>query len=158
MIDYWTDRALPVLQALSSPTDDVVRSGFLSLGRGRAKRNLGIEIDDDAAHATILQLNDAGYIAFNDITYETGGGAHIAGLRVTGRGLQVLGQWPRFEVLVSPGTLAALLEALAEYMPPEEAGELKRAATFVRKLSGKALTSLAVGVGGQLLRHSLGLP
>ncbi|HEV7529183.1 MAG TPA: hypothetical protein VGO29_09835 [Solirubrobacteraceae bacterium] len=68
-----------------------------------------------AAHDTILQLSDAGYVEFKNLSYEIAGGAHISGLHITGRGLQVLGEWPRFEAIVSPLTLAALLEALAEY-------------------------------------------
>jgi hypothetical protein len=158
MSDYWADRALPVLQALQSPTDPSVRDGFLSLGRGRAEKNLAVALSDDSVHDTILQLADAGYVAFKDITYEGGGGAHISGLHVTGRGLQVLGQWPRFEVLVSPPTLAALLETLADYAPQDEAEDMRRAASFVRRVGASTLKSLAFGAGSQLLRGALGLP
>jgi hypothetical protein len=93
MGNYWTDRALPVLRALEKPSDARVRDGFLSIGRGRAEKNLGVELSDDVAHDTILQLHDAGYVEFNNISYESGGGAHFSGLHITGRGLQVLGQW-----------------------------------------------------------------
>lgn len=158
MGDYWTDRALPVLRALETPNDAHVRDGFLSLGRGRAEKNLGIELSDDAAHDTILQLRDAGYVEFKKLSYESGGGAHISGLHVTGRGLQVLGEWPRFEAIVSPLTLAALLETLAEYAPADEANEMKRAASFVRGIAGTTLRSLAIGAGSQLLKGTLGIP
>lgn len=73
MGDYWTDRALPVLRALEAPSDAHVRDGFLSLGRGRAEKNLGIELSGDAAHDTIMQLSDAGYVEFKKLSYESGG-------------------------------------------------------------------------------------
>lgn len=158
MSDYWTDRALPLLRALEAPNDAHLRDGFLSLGRGRAEKNLGIALSDDAAHDTILQLSDAGYVGFKNLSYESGGGAHISGLHITGRGLQVLGEWPRFEAIVSPLTLAALLEALAEYASADEAPEMKRAASFVRDIAGTTLKSLAIGVGSQLLKGALGIP
>lgn len=155
---YWTDRALPVLRALEAPSNGQVRDGFLSIGRGRAEKNLGVALSDDATHDTILQLHDAGYVEFKNVSYETGGGAHFSGLHITGRGLQVLGQWPRLEAIVSPLTFAALLDALAEYAPADEATEMKRAANFVRRVAGTTLTSLALGAGGQLLRGALGIP
>ena len=158
MADYWTNRALPILEALRDPQDPHVRDGYLSLGRGRAEKNLRVELTDDAAYDTLLQLADAGYIEYKDVSLETGGGAHISGLHVTGRGMQVLGEWPRFEALVSPLTLAALLETLAEYAPPAEAAQMKRAADFVRRVGGPALRSLVFGVGSQLARGALGLP
>jgi hypothetical protein len=158
MGDYWTDRALPVLRALVSPSNDYVRDGFLSLGHGRAEANLGLKLPDNVVEDTTMQLADVGYVELNDITYESGGGAHISGLHASGRGLQVLGEWPRFEALVSPLTFAALLEALAEFATPEEARQMRRAAAVVRRLGGMALRSLAMGTGGQLLRNAMGLP
>ncbi len=121
---------MPVLRALEASSDDRVRDGFLSIGRGRAEKNLGVELSDDAAHDTILQLDDAGYVEFKNVSYESGGGAHFSGLHITGRGLQVLGQWPRFEAIISPLTFAALLDAPAEFAPADEATEMKRAANF----------------------------
>jgi hypothetical protein len=90
MGNYWTDRALPVLRALEAPSDDRVRDGFLSIGRGRAEKNLGVELSDDATHDTILQLDDAGYVEFKNVSYESGGGAHFAGLHITGAGYRCL--------------------------------------------------------------------
>jgi hypothetical protein len=158
MADYWADRALPVLRALQNPTDSHVRDGFMSIGRGRAEQNLGVELSDDAVHDTILQLADFDYVEFNDLGYEGGGGAHFSGLKVTGRGMQVLGEWPRFEALVSPLTMAALLETLSEYAAPEEATAMKRAAAYVRRMAPAALRALVFGAGGQALRGMLGLP
>jgi hypothetical protein len=157
MADYWTDRALPVLHTLAMPSDDF-RDGFLSLGRGRAEANLGIELSDDAVEQTILQLDDLGYVEFRDVTPEAPFGVHFAGLKVTGRGMQALGEWPRFEALISPLTFAALLEQLADFAGAEEQSAIRRAAAVVRRLSGAALRSLVLGTGGQLLRNFLGSP
>jgi hypothetical protein len=85
-------------------------------------------------------------------------GAHFSGIHITGRGLQVLGQWPRFEAIVSPLTFAALLDALAEYAPADEADDMKQAANAIRRVAGATLTSLALGAGGQLLRGALVIP
>ena len=158
MTGYWEDRALPVLNALRTSDNRNVCSGFLSLGHGRAEAQLALGLSDDAVHNTILQLGDAAYVEFNPPQYESGGGVHFSGLRVTGRGMQVLGEWPRFEAMISPATLAALIETLAEYAPPNEAHQMREGASVVRRMAGATLKSLAMGAGGQLLRGALGLP
>jgi hypothetical protein len=149
---------MPMLQALANPGDPRVRDGYLSLGRGRAEKSLGLGLPDEIVHDTILQLADADYVEYKALDYEIPNGASFTGLRVTGRGMQVLGEWPRFELLVSPLTLAALLEVLAEYAPEEEAKEMKRAASFVKRVAGTTLKGLTLGAGSQLLRGALGLP
>jgi len=155
MSNYWTDRALPVLSVLASHSDPHMQDGLLMLGFGRGAK-LGLELSDAAFEETIMQLGDAGYVEFSPPTYEIGGGVCFSDLHVTGRGMQVLGQWPRFELLVSPLTFAALLEALAEYAAPE-AGALKHAAYLVRRVAPSVLKSLAIGVGSQLVRNAVGL-
>jgi hypothetical protein len=156
--DYWTDRALPILRALDAPTDvDFQQTRILSLGNGGVGA-LGLDLSDDAVYDTILQLQDAGYVEFDDISREGGGGALIMGLRLSGRGMQVLGQWPQFGLLISPLTFAALLDALAEFAPEDEAKAMKRAGDIVKSLSAKAFRSLVFGVGGELVRNALGIP
>jgi hypothetical protein len=113
---------------------------------------------DDTIHDTILQLGDLGYVEYNDMSYTTRGSATFVGLRVTGRDLQVLGEWPRFEALVSPATLAAVVDQLADYAAPEEASRMKRAAGAIRRVGAAGLRSAAIGIGSQLLRGALGLP
>ena len=159
MSDYWTDRAVPVLRAIQSPLDSQFdQSRILSLDRGRAEKSLGVALSDDVVYDTILQLGDAGYVEYNDITLHHPAGAHIMGLRLTGRGMQVLGEWPRFELLVSPLTFAALLDALADFAPEEEARAMRRASEIVKKMAAATLRSLVLGAGGQLARNALGLP
>lgn len=158
-MSQWVERALPVLVALHDSTDRYVRDGFLFMGLGeRAATMLKLELSDDAIHDAVLQLGDLGYLEYNSIDYATGPTATFSGLRVTGRGLQALGEWPRFEALISPTTLAAVVDRLAEYASPEEATPMKRAAAVIRKTGSAGLRSAAIGVGGQLLRHALGLP
>ena len=159
MSDYWTDRAMPVLRALHAPTDpQFVQTRTLSVGRGRGTKTLDVGLSDDALYDTILQLRDAGYVEYDDITFHHPAGAHVFGLRVSGRGLQVLGEWPRFEQLISPLTMAALLEQLADFVPEEEAEPMRRSASLVKRMAGTVLRSTAVGAGSQLARHALGLP
>ena len=112
MSTRWEQRALPVLRALANPTGHYIREGILFVGHGRDSE-LGVDLPAGFLHDTILQLADLGYVQLNEVNYEGGGGATFLGLRITGRGLQVLGQWPRFEALISPGTLAAVLEQLS---------------------------------------------
>ncbi len=159
MSDYWTDRALPVLRALEAPTDPYFAdTRILSLRHRRPEGALDLALSDDAVYDTILQLDDAGYVEYHEISREGGGGAHIIGLRVSGRGLQVLGEWPRFELLISPLTFAALIEALADYATDEEATWMRQAADTVKGVGITAFRSLALGTGGQLARNALGLP
>jgi hypothetical protein len=157
--DCWTERALPVLEALNNPSDpQFVQTRILTFGRGRAEKTLGLELSDDAIYETILQLGDAGYVDYSDITFFHPAGAHVFGLAVSGRGMQILGEWPRFELLISPQTLAALLEALADYVTEEEAKPMRRSASFIRKMAGTTLKGIVVGAGSHYAKQALGLP
>jgi hypothetical protein len=154
----WERRDLPVLTALARPEDESVREGFLCGGHGRAREALGLELEDDEIHEALLTLRDAGYVDF-DVEYESGPGSIYNHLSVTGRGQQALGQWPLFDTIVSPETLARLLEQLAEEAATdEEAQNMRRAAKYVRTLSGVALRTFAVGAIATAIRGALGLP
>jgi hypothetical protein len=158
MSDYWTERAVPILKALETPLDpQFAHSKILSLGHGGAHA-LGLELSDEAVFDTILQLGDADYVSWDELDLSGGRSAHFLGLRLTGRGLQVLGQWPRFELLVSPLTFAALLDALADYAPEDDANSIRGAADIVRSVAATAFRSLIFGAGGQLARNAVGLP
>jgi hypothetical protein len=75
---------------------------------------------------------------------EASGGVTFTNILVTGRGMQALGQWPLFEEITSPPTLAAFLERLAERAEnPEDADILRRTADYVRSLSGAVLQAAA---------------
>ena len=152
----WERRDFPVLQALAKSTDEDLREGFLSLG-GTGGKRLGLDdLADDEIHDAILTLGDAGYVEAR-VEYHTGGGAIFTHLRLTGRGLQALGEWPLFDEISSPETLAMLLEHLAEEAPSdEEEANLRRAARYARSVSASTLKAAAVGATSQLARIALG--
>jgi hypothetical protein len=82
----------------------------------------------------------------------------ITHFQVTGRGQQALGEWPLFDQLASPDTLALLLERLAEEAPSdEEARNLQRAASYARGLAGSALRSAAIAALAHVARAHIGL-
>jgi hypothetical protein len=151
----WERRDFPVLQALAKSGDENVRNGFLHVSR-RGTAPLAIELSPDEIHESILALGDADYVDFS-LQY-SGGGATFTQLHVTGRGQQALGEWPLFDEIASPDTLALLLERLAEEAPSdEEADNLRRAAQYARSLGAASLRALAVSALSQLARVGLGL-
>jgi hypothetical protein len=110
MSEYWHERALPVLQALRTRDAAYGAASALKLVKGQGN-DLGLDLSAGAIQDTISQLREAGYVEC-DVTHELGGGHGMifVGPRVTGRGLQVLGEWPRFEAMISPATLATLVD------------------------------------------------
>jgi hypothetical protein len=153
----WERRDLPVLKALATTEDEHIRIGFMSVHPGMMSEHLGVDLDGAEIHDAILTLLDVGYVEVTDVRYETGPGAMFTGLRVTGRGQQALGEWPLFDEIASPETLAALLERLAEEAPTaEEAESMQTAATYVRTVGGVALRALATGALAQVARIAMG--
>jgi len=106
----WEQRDLPVLQALAASEDEDVRQGVLDLSNGQP---LDLEMGSAEVYDAVLTLSDAGYIE-GEIQPVGPHGALVTHFQVTGRGQQALGQWPLFDELASPATLALLLERLAE--------------------------------------------
>lgn len=158
MSRYWDERALPVLQALRTRDAAYGAAGAIKLVKSH-DNDLGLALSAGVIQDTILQLTEAGYVEC-DVTHELGGGHGMifTGPRVTGCGLQVLGEWPRFEAMISPVTLATLVDTLAEYATPDDAEQMHHAAGVIRHLATTGLRSVVFGAGGQLLRHALGLP
>jgi hypothetical protein len=78
-------------------------------------------------------------------------------LRLTGRGLQVLGAWPRFEAWTSPAPLAAFADQLAEFASPEDRTRLERAGAYLRSQAPGAIKGAAIAATSQLVRNVLGL-
>jgi hypothetical protein len=151
----WERRDLPVLQALATSDDENLRHGFLSVEE-HGENALGLDLSPGELHDAILTLSDAGYVE-GAIGYESGG-ATFTRLGVTGRGQQALGQWPLFDEIASPKTLALLLERLADEAPTdEEAANLRQAGAYARTLGAASLRSAAVGVLSQLAKIGLGL-
>ncbi len=153
----WERVDLPVLSVLASSSHEQLRHGFLSI-ESYGSEAIPLELEPGALHDSTLRLGDAGYVEFADLAYEGGGGASFTGFRVTGRGQQAIGEWPLFDSVASPLTLALLLERLAEYVPTdEEATNLRRAATYVRSLGAGTLKAAAITATSQLARLALGL-
>jgi hypothetical protein len=156
-LSVWTDRDLPVLQALAAAPDEAVREGFLELGHGQGAEALGLDLDDALIHDSLLTLREAGYVDF-EVGYSMGPGAHTTQLAVMGAGMQALGEWPLVEAAASPETIALLLEQLAPEAPSEEeSANMKRAATYVRGLAPATFRSLATGVAAAIIRAHVGL-
>jgi hypothetical protein len=135
-VTLWESRDLPVLSALDSSENEHIRLGYLSV-RG-ASETLGLDVTDDEIHESILTLGDLDYIE-GEFNPESGYGGFFSKLKVTGRGYQVLGQWPFF-IEMTPATLATLLERFAdEAATEEEADNARKAASYIRSLSGAAV-------------------
>jgi hypothetical protein len=147
-----------VLRALATDADEDLRHGFLHVGRGGRGETLGLDLDGHQIHDAILTLLDMDYVEAQ-VQYESGPGASFTHLRVTGRGQQALGEWPLFDEIASPDTLALFLERLAEEAPTdEEESNLRRAAVYIRNLGVPALRALAVGAIAHAARAALNLP
>lgn len=152
----WERRDLPVLQALASSDDDDLRHGFLGI-YDHQDAPLGLELDSGDVYASVLVLEDAGYVT-GQLSGESGRSVHFTRLIVTGRGQQALGEWPLFDEIASPETLALLLKRLAEEAPSdEEADNLRKAANYARGLGAASLRALAIGATSQLARIAVGL-
>ena len=153
-MNAWERRDLPVLAALANTEDQHVRSGYLDISL--AQKTLGLDLTNSEIHDAVLTLGDAGYVGY-DIGYETGNGGLFTQLKVTGRGKQALGDWPLFTE-VTPMTLAALLDRLADEAPTDqEADNAHQAATYIRSLPVAALKAVMRTVLVEGTKASLGL-
>lgn len=155
---HWESVALPVLQRLVEKEDALRERGLLQLGLGQdGAKWLGLDLSDGELFDTLYQLQDLGYVSF-DVTLESGPGALFLDLHLTGRGLQVLGEWPRFEAWASPATLAAFATQLAQFVAPDDRTRLERAAAYLRSQAPATIRGAAIAAGSQLVRNVLGIP
>jgi hypothetical protein len=130
MLVAWDD-ALALLAHLAEPEDEQLRDGVLFLGAHRPTL-LPHDLGEDVVHDALLALGDVGYVEWRDWSYSSGG-VTIQALRVTGRGMQALGQWPALYSVLTPASLAHLLEDLAAYAAdPEKEAILRDAAEHAR--------------------------
>jgi hypothetical protein len=149
----WERRDLPVLRALAASDDNNLAHGFLNV----EDRALGLDLSAGEIHDAVFTLGDVGYVE-GEPGYSSGPSAMFTHLSVTGRGQQALGEWPLFDEISSPETLALLLERLAEQAPSEEeADSLRRAATYARGVGAATLRAAAVSALTQLAKTGLGL-
>jgi len=130
----WERRDFPVLHALATSQNENVLHGFLD--EDHAAETLGLDLSNAEIHQALHTLADADYITGD---YKAGLFSH---LRVTGRGKQALGEWPLFTE-VTPATLAALLDRLADEAPTdEEVDNARQAATYIRSLPTAAFKAV----------------
>jgi hypothetical protein len=149
-VTTWERRDHPVLDVLAQG----VENDRVALGRDRG-RALGLDLDEDELFLAMLTLRDAGFVKA-DMREEASGGITFTNILVTGRGMQALGQWPLFEEITSPVTLAAFLERLAKQAEsPEDADTLRRTADYVRSLSSVVLQAAARGALAYGLRAGI---
>lgn len=133
----WQRRDYPVLRGLADSNDEGVRAGYLDLNASRKSGTLELDLSDSEIHDALLTLGEADYVHFQ-LHPESGFGAMFTHLQVTGAGYQALGEWPFFTE-VTPATLAEMLEHFAAEAPSDdEAANARRAAEYVRRLSGDA--------------------
>jgi hypothetical protein len=156
MTDYWAGRAVPILAAIRDTDNQTIRNGIFYFHR-RDADPLGLGLTGVDVHQTLLQLRDARYVSF-DVEYAMPDGIAMTHFELTGRGMQVLGEWPRFELLTSPTTLATIIESLAGYASPQEAPQMRKAAKTIRGVGASALRAFVTGAGAAAARHALGLP
>ena len=150
----WERRDRPVLEALTRP--GTIEGGFLAIEKHGEADKLGIGLTNPETYDALLALMDAGYVS-GEVDPPGGGGAIFKQLFVTGRGMQVLGEWPWFAE-PSPATLAALLERLSEETSDEaEAADARRAASYIASVGADVVKAAVVAAGSTLLRGSLGL-
>jgi hypothetical protein len=154
----WED-ALAVLASIAEPTDYALREhAYLWLSADH-REPLGLDMEYGKVHDALLALDDLGYIESGEWQYSSGPGLSINNVRVTGRGMQALGQWPALHTAMTPASLAHLLEALAPYAADDEkAGRLREAAVAARQMTAQSLRRAVISGGVALVRYKLGLP
>jgi hypothetical protein len=111
---HWESTALPLLERLVAKEQALRDRGLLELGAGQNGAEwLELAMTDGELYETLHQLRDLDCIGFK-VERAGGPSAMFLDLCLTGRGLQVLGEWPRFEAWTSPAPLAAFADQLAE--------------------------------------------
>lgn len=158
MLVEWETTALPLLRALASTDNQMVRDGYFELGHGSGAAALGVDLDERALHDALLALRDVDYIEIDKIEYAGGSTASIIGARVTGRGMRALGEWPSLEALMTPATLAAIMQELGEFAPDEEArSNLETAASAAASVGRNTAREVIVAFSAEALKAKLGL-
>jgi hypothetical protein len=152
----WERRDLPVLRALADTDDENILQGVLNLSAENGNP-LGLDLTFEEIYDAVLTLSDAGYVE-GEVQHEGGRSALLTQFQITGRGYQALGEWPLFDELASPQTLALLLDRLAEEAPTrEEASNFRRAARYARGLTASTLRAALIAALAHVARAHVGL-
>lgn len=109
-------------------------------------------LDSEQMDQALVRLYEHGLI--DGRRQETIGYASWSGLRVTARGMQVLGEWPDLDQLTSAVGIKMLIDELAKSADTEDQGALRRVIGVMGEVGeGVALNALktaAGDVGGDL--------
>jgi hypothetical protein len=76
-------------------------------------------------------------------------------LRVTARGLQVLGEWPDLDQLASAVSVRNVLLQLARDAPPEQQKPLKRAAGLLGRTSAEVVRDAVAQLSSEATREAM---
>ena len=153
----WED-ALAVLAVLAEPGDHHLREDQLLGLSAHEGDQLGLGLDHRVVHDVLLALGDLGYIEWDSWRYSFAPGLRVDGLRVTGRGMQALGQWPSLLTATTPASLSHLLEMVAPYAADtDKEGVLREAAREARRLTGPVLRRALVSGSTAYARQKFGL-
>jgi hypothetical protein len=109
-------------------------------------------LDSEHLDQALVRLLEHGLV--DGKRQETIGFASWTGLRVTARGMQVLGEWPDLDQLASAVGVKMLLNELAKSAPNEEQSSLRRMVGVIGDVGeGVAMSTLnatAADLGGGL--------
>jgi hypothetical protein len=146
-VTIWTEHGEPVLRHLAERATFPIQP-FQADPSDDPHPELPDLAQRDVLRAIEL-LHDDGYVKWKNRESWGTGEAMWLDLRVTGRGKQELGDWPRrFEALGEVELLAAIVEELANAAPPEQAENYRRTGKIIRA----AETGLQQYATGFLLR------
>jgi hypothetical protein len=158
-VSVWDERDHPVLRFLA----DQEHQGWMleTASRSHEPHPDLPQLTRAEFHRAVETLDDAGFVHYTNIEREGSpevGGVWWQDFILTGEGKQALGDWPYFDALGQPETLAAILERLAEYAPTEEeAQNYRRTATAIRALGAGARAAIT-GAISATVRGELHLP
>lgn len=144
-VSTWTKVDEPVLRWLREEGSSFLPQAWgLELGlRGSAEPSEEIEgLTTEQEDQALTRLLEYGLI--DGERGETTAFAHWLGLRVTGRGMQVLGEWPDLDQLAGAVGLKLLLNELAVHAPDtEDQSALRRLIGIIGEVGeGTALSTL----------------
>lgn len=151
----WTDSDEPVLRWLRNQGSSFLPEPWslrLGLRDSVEPPDEVAGLDSERLDQALVRLLDHGLVDAR--RQETIGFASWTGLRVTARGMQVLGEWPDLDQLASAVGVKMLLNELAKSAPNEEQGSLRRMVGVIGDVGeGVAMSTLnaaAADLGGGL--------
>jgi hypothetical protein len=148
----WLERDLPVLRYLR---DNPPEGGLQDANWLDRQPHPGLpQLTNADFYRAVVTLADVHYVTWEGQQGEGGGGVYWSSFKVTGEGMQALGEWPVLAALGEPPAFGGLLEQLAAMASSdEEEGNLEAAASRVKGVAPDLLRALFVGAAQTLARH-----